>query len=117
LVTSSRKTDVIDSLWSQKIGSYTKGCKKVQCFKKVTEEFDSMRKKISQTRTLGKPSLVPTVGKGNAYVKRVSCSVAFRDATHGMPRLEEPLVAVDRNSFKRLFVTAVHSRPVYFVTE
>ena len=117
LVTSSHKTDVIDSLWSQKTESYTKGCKKIQCFKKVTKEFDSMQKKISQTKILGNPYLVPTVEKGNAYVKRISCSVAFREATHGVSGLEEPLVAVDGNSFKILFVTAVHSRPVYFVTE
>jgi len=60
-----------------------------------------MKKKISQTRKRGKPSLVPTVEKGNAYVKRISCSVAFCKATHGMPGLEEPLVAVDGNSFKK----------------
>jgi hypothetical protein len=59
-----------------------------------------MKKKISQTRKGGKPSLVPTVEKGNACVRRISCSAAFREATHGMPGLEELLVAIDGNSFK-----------------
>jgi hypothetical protein len=59
-----------------------------------------MKKKISQTRTRRKPSLVPAVEKGNAYVKRISCSVAFREATRGMPGLEELLVALDGNSYK-----------------
>jgi hypothetical protein len=59
-----------------------------------------MKKKTSQNRKRGKPSLVPNVEKGNAYVKRISCSVAFREATHGMPGLEGPLVAVDGNRFK-----------------
>jgi len=91
---------VIYSLRSRNIESYIKGCKKIQCFKKVTEEFDFMKKEILQTRTRGKPSLVPTVEKGKATVNRTSCSVAFREATHGMPGLEEPLFAVDGNSFK-----------------
>jgi hypothetical protein len=59
-----------------------------------------MKKKISPTRTRGKLSLAPTVEKGNAYVKRISCSVAFREDTHGMPGLEEHFVAVDGNSYK-----------------
>jgi hypothetical protein len=33
-ISSSHKTGVIETLWSQKIESYTKGCKKIQCFKK-----------------------------------------------------------------------------------
>jgi len=60
-----------------------------------------MKKKISQTRQRGNPSLVPTVEKGSAYVKRISCCVAFCKATHGMPGLEEHLVAVGGNSFKK----------------
>lgn len=106
--------DVIDSLWSQKkLKAIQKGAKKIQCFKIVTEEFVSMKKKISQTRERGKPSLVPTVEKGNAYVKGISCSVAFREATHSMPGLVQTLVDVDGNSFKN-FVTAAHSRPCIF---
>jgi len=60
----------------------------------------SMKKKTSQTRKRGNLSLVPTVEKGNAYGKRISCFVAFREATHGMSGLDEPLVAVEGNSFK-----------------
>jgi hypothetical protein len=47
-----------------------------------------MEKKISKTRRLGEASLFPTVEKGNADVKRISCSVTFREASRGMPGLD-----------------------------
>jgi hypothetical protein len=73
-----------------------------------------MKKKISQTRKRGKPSLVPTVEKGSAYVKCICCSVAFCKATHGMPGLEEPWSLFTQTVSKNLLVTAAHSK-TYFV--